>query len=152
MSSLSDKLKAVIEGQGATYLRTININDLNQQVGKTDLKGGVVLGVYSNLPEAENLTYATGNNVLVNETVEVHYLQLSPIDATGDETQVILDTVRPYADGLFDLMNKEANTYQQYIDGYQLESLESVKFLNEVLTGFKIIFTFPYYRTAFTCA
>jgi len=151
MSVLSDKIKTLIENQAAIYIRSININDLNQQINTTDIKGAVV-GVHSNVPEAENLTYSGTNNVLVNETIEVHYLQLSPIDATGAQTQTILDTLRPYADGLFDLLQGDSlRSQDESIDGYELEAVESVKITNEVLTGWKLSLTFPYYRESFNC-
>jgi hypothetical protein len=151
MSIVSEKLETAIISQGLTYLRSININDLNEQVKDLDLNALGAVGIYSNIPEAQNLTFSNTNAVLVNETVEVHYLSLSPIDATGEQTQTLLDSLRGYADGLFDLMQKQTEN-NQYIDGYEISAVESIKFANEVLTGFKVSFTFPYYRKSFTCA
>jgi len=58
MNPLALAIKGVIEAQGLTYLRTININDLNEQVGETDLSGGV--GIYTSTPQIENLQFIGG--------------------------------------------------------------------------------------------
>lgn len=151
MSIISERLKTIIELQGAIHLRTINVEDLNKQVNRTDIKGAV-LGVHTNIPEVTNETFEATNRVVAQETIEVHYLQLSEIDATGDQTQAILDNLRPYADGLYDMLQKDSlRAPDQRIDGYELDALESIKFSNEVLTGWKVSIVFPIPRSNYEC-
>ena len=64
MNLIESTLKAIIEEQGLLYFRTININDLNQQVGQIDISQGI--GVYSSLPVINYTTYEANPSILMN--------------------------------------------------------------------------------------
>ena len=151
MNIIASTIKAIIESQGHTYFRSVNINDLNQQVGETNLLNG--LGVYTNLPEIDNQTYGRTNAVLMQYNVEVYYLKLNnEVDDKGQAIDMILDELKPSADGLIDQINKSGIVATgQFIEGYKLNAVETLKMTKEVLTGWNLTFTIPIFRKTFDC-
>ena len=152
MNIIATTLKGIIETQGLTYLRAVNVKDLNELVGQYDLSNGV--GVYANLPTVGNITYSQTNNVLMEYGVEVYYLKLSGgTDDTGTQIDVILDDLKPLVDGMMDQINASSIVaLSSFIDGYELEAVESINITSEVLSGWKLSFSIPIYRYTFECA
>jgi len=151
MNTIANTLKTIIEGQNLNYFRSININDLNQQVGTRDVSAG--LGVYSSLPEITNNTFALNSNVLMQYGVEVYYLKLNfHTDDNGEQIDSILDELKPLADGMIDQLNHSGIIATgQFIDDYQLDAVETLKFTKEVLTGWRLQFDVPIFRRTFDC-
>jgi hypothetical protein len=152
MNIIATTLKSIIEAQGLTYLRAANPNDLNQLVGSYDLSNGV--GVYANLPTVDNITYSQTNNVLMEYSVEVYYLKLSTgTDDTATQIDVILDDLKPKVDGMIDKLNSSnIIALSSFIDGYELEAIESINITSELLSGWKLSFVLPIFRDTFECA
>ena len=152
MNIIATTLKSIIEGQGLTYLRAANPNDLNELVGSYDLSNGV--GIYANLPTVTNITYGQTNNVLMEYGVEVYYLKLSTgTDDTATQIDVILDALKPKADGMMDKLNASGIiALSTYIDDYELEAIESINITSEVLSGWKLSFSIPIFRDTFECS
>jgi hypothetical protein len=152
MNLIANALKEIIEDQGLLYFRTININDLNQQVGTKDVSQGI--GVYSSLPEIDYNTFGASSNVLMNYNIEVYYLKLNyNTDDKGEEIDVLLDELQPMAEQLLDRLQKSGIVASgQYIDGYSLNATESLKMTKEVLTGWSVTMTIPMWRNDFYCS
>lgn len=152
MNIIATTLKSIIEAQGLTYLRAANPNDLNELVGNYDLSNGV--GVYANLPTVDNITYSQTNNVLMEYSVEVYYLKLSTgTDDTATQIDVILDDLKPKVDGMIDKLNSSnIIALSSFIDGYELEAIESINITSELLSGWKLSFVLPIFRDTFECA
>lgn len=152
MNIIATTLKSIIEAQGLTYLRAANPNDLNELVGNYDLSNGV--GVYANLPTVDNITYSQTNNVLMEYGVEVYYLNLSKgSDDTAIQIDVILDDLKPKVDGMIDKLNSSnIIALSSFIDGYELEAIESINITSELLSGWKLSFVLPIFRDTFECA
>ena len=123
MNPIAAAIKQIVESQGLTYLRSININDLNEQVGNTDLSGGC--GVYTSVPEIENLNYV-GGTVVSNYSIEVYYLLPNNYtDDKGEQVDEILDILKPKADEFFDKMRRnEIVSSRVLIEGYDLDAVE----------------------------
>jgi len=151
MNPIALAIKTIVEAQGLTFLRTININDLNEQVGDVDLSGGA--GIYTTVPDIDNLNFV-GGQVVSNTPIEVYYLQLNDtVDDKGLAIDVILDALKPLADQFFDKIIKDPlvdNT--QMIEGYQLSAVETIKFSKEVLTGWRLRVILPIDRKVYSCA
>ena len=152
MNLIATTLKNIIEGQGLTYLRAANPSDLNQMVHTYDLSAGV--GVYANLPTVDNITYSQTNNVLMEYGIEVYYLKPSTgIDDTATQIDVILDALKPKVDGMIDKLNaSNIIALSAFIDGYELEAIESINITSEVLSGWKLSFVLPIFRDTFECS
>ena len=152
MNIIATTLKSIIEAQGLTYLRAANPNDLNELVGNYDLSNGV--GVYANLPTVDNITFSQTNNVLMEYGVEVYYLNLSKgSDDTAIQIDVILDDLKPKVDGMIDKLNSSnIIALSSFIDGYELEAIESINITSELLSGWKLSFVLPIFRDTFECA
>ena len=151
MNLIATTIKGIIEGQGLTYLRAANPSDLNELVGSYDLSAGV--GVYANLPTVDNLTYSLTNNVKMEYSVEIYYLKLSTgTDDTATQIDVILDALKPKVDGMIDKLNaSNIIALSSFIDGYELEAIESINITTELLSGWKLSFVLPIYRDTFDC-
>jgi hypothetical protein len=151
MNTIGNKIQEIIEGQGLNFFRSVNINDLNQQVGTIDVANG--LGVYTNLPEINTKTFGMTNAMLMEYTVEVYYLKLNnEVDDLGFAIDDILNELLPLAHGMIDQFNQSGIVApSNFIDGYQLTAVETLKFTKEVLTGWQLSFTVPLYRKDFTC-
>lgn len=151
MNIIASTLKTIIEAQGLNYFRSVNINDLNQQVGEKDVSAG--LGVYTNLPEIVNRTFGKTNAVLMEYSVEVYYLQLNAeTDDKGEAVDVILDALKPLADGLIDQINRSGIIATgQFIEDYNLDAVETLKMTKEVLSGWRLAFAIPIFRSVFDC-
>ncbi len=152
MNLIENTLKSIIEAQGLTYFRTININDLNQQVGEIDISDGI--GVYSSLPVIDYTTYATNGAVLMEYQIEVFYLNLNNgTDDTGTQVDVILAVLQPLAEQLADRIKESGIVATgQYINGYTLTATDTLKMTKEVLTGWKVEMNIPIYRNTFFCS
>jgi len=152
MNVVATTIKGIIEAQGLTYLRAANPNDLNELVGNYDLSNGV--GVYANLPTVSNMTYSQNGNVLMEYGVEIYYLKLSTgTDDTATQIDVILDALKPKADGMIDKLNaSNIIALSDFIDGYELEAIEAINITSEVLSGWKLSFVLPIYRDTFECS
>jgi len=150
MNPIATAIKQIIESQGLTYLRSININDLNEQVGNTDLSGGC--GVYTSVPEIENLNYV-GGTVVSNYSIEVYYLLPNNYtDDKGEQVDEILDILKPKADEFFDKMRRnEIVSSRVLIEGYDLDAVETLKMTKEVLTGWRLRMVLPVDRSVFYC-
>ncbi len=151
MNLIATTIKGIIEGQGLTYLRAANPSDLNELVGSYDLSAGV--GVYANLPTVDNITYSQTNNVLMEYGIEIYYLKLSTgTDDTATQIDVILDALKPKVDGMIDRLNASGIVaLDSFIDGYELEAIESINITTELLSGWKLSFVLPIYRDTFEC-
>lgn len=151
MNLIATTIKGIIEAQGLTYLRAANPSDLNELVGSYDLSAGV--GVYANLPTVDNLTYSLTNNVRMEYGIEIYYLNLSTgTDDTATQLDVILDALKPKADGMIDRLNASGIVaLDGFIDGYELEAIESINITTELLSGWKLSFVLPIYRNTFEC-
>jgi len=151
MNLIATTIKGIIEAQGLTYLRAANPSDLNELVGSYDLSAGV--GVYANLPTVDNLTYSLTNNVRMEYGIEIYYLKLSTgTDDTATQLDVILDALKPKADGMIDRLNASGIVaLDGFIDGYELEAIESINITTELLSGWKLSFVLPIYRNTFEC-
>jgi len=152
MNVVATTIKGIIEAQGLTYLRAANPNDLNELVGNYDLSNGV--GVYANLPTVSNMTYSQNGNVLMEYGVEIYYLKPSSgFDDTATQIDVILDALKPKADGMIDKLNaSNIIALSDFIDGYELEAIESINITSEVLSGWKLSFVLPIFRDTFECS
>ena len=150
MNPIATEIKAIIEAQGLTYLRTININDLNEQVGNIDLSAGA--GIYTSVPEIENLQFV-GGNVQSNYAIEIYYLKPNAeVDDKGEAVDVILDALKPLADAMYDkLKNGPLVAIDATVEGYQLDAVETLKMTKEVLTGWRLRMTLPVDRKVFYC-
>jgi len=151
MNVVASTIKALIEAQGLNYFRSVNINDLNQQVGETDISNG--LGVYTSIPEINNETFGTSPTVIMNYDIEVYYLKLNnEVDDKGEAIDVILDSLKPLVDEFFDKMKKAPIiALNNYITSYKLTGVDTLKFTKEVLTGWRIQMTLPIYRNDYYC-
>ncbi len=151
MNLVANTIKTIIEGQGLNYFRSVNINDLNQQVGETDISTGV--GVYTSLPEIDNDTFGTSETVLMNYDIEIFYLKLNnEVDDKGEAVDVILDELKPLVDEFFDKIKRaEIIALSNFIDGYQVTGVDTLKMTKEVLTGWMVKMTLPIYRSEFYC-
>lgn len=151
MNNVENAIKTIIENQGLEYFRSININDLNQQVGTRNVSAG--LGVYANTPEISNTTFGMTNAILMEYSVEIYYLKLNyGVDDFGAQIDTILDELKPFADGMIDKINRSGLVATgQFIDGYQLDAVETLKFTKEVLTGWHLQFDIPIFRSTFDC-
>lgn len=150
MNPIASEIKTIVEAQGLTYLRTININDLNEQVGNIDLSAGC--GIYSSLPEIENLNHV-GGQIQSNTSIEVYYLGLNNgTDDKGEQVDVILDALKPKADEFFDKIKRSAIIYNNYeVEGYELDAIETLKLSKEVLTGWRLRMVLPINRSVYYC-
>jgi shikimate kinase len=151
MNIIESTIKAIVEAQGYLYFRSVNINDLNEQVGNTNIAQGI--GVYSNLPAISNTVSSQSNNILMQYDIEVYYLKLSAgTDDTGDDTQAILDDLYDDAQQFYDQM-KDSGLIAggSNIESYDLDATETLKMTKEVLTGWRIQITIPIWRTDFYC-
>lgn len=88
-----------------------------------------------------------------NHTIEVYYLQLNDtVDDKGEAIDVILDALKPFADGFYDLIRKDPIVSLTIeVEGYELDSVESLKMSKEVLTGWRLRMVLPIDRKAFSC-
>ena len=152
MNVVATTIKGIIEAQGLTYLRAANPNDLNELVHSYDLSNGV--GVYANLPTVSNMTYSQNGNVLMEYGIEIYYLKLSTgTDDTATQIDVILDALKPKADGMIDKLNaSNIIALSDFIDGYELEAIESINITSEVLSVWKLSFVLPIFRDTFECS
>ena len=151
MNIIAKKIKQIVEDLGLIYIRSVNINDLNQQVGEDDISNGV--GVYSNLPEIKNNTFGSTNAVLMEYSVEVFFLKLNnETDDKGEAVDVILDDLQPTAQAFFDRFKKsDFIAKSNFIENYELNAVDTLKMTKEVLTGWRLRFDVPIYRTVFDC-
>ena len=151
MNIIAAKIKQIVEDLGLIYIRSININDLNQQVGEDDIEQGV--GVYSNLPEITNQTFGSTNAVLMQYSIEVFFLKLNAeTDDKGEAVDNILNELYPKAQSFYDLFkNAEFVAKSNFIDSYDLDAVDTLKMTKEVLTGWRLRFDVPIYRTVFDC-
>ena len=151
MNTIASTLKAIIEDQGLLYFRTININDLNKQVGNTDISQGI--GVYSSLPVINYDTYEKSKTVLMNYDIEVYYLKLNEeTDDKGEAIDAILNDLYPLAEQLLERIKQSGIVAAgQHIDGYTLSATDTLKMTKEVLTGWSVEMTIPIYRNDFYC-
>jgi len=151
MSILASEIKTIIEGQGLVYYRAVNINDLNEFAGTTDLAAGI--GVHTNLPNINSFTPRATGNVWQNHLVEVFYMKLTSIDPTGEQLDVILDELLPLADELYDkLQASTIRSKANSINGYTVTAAETLKQTKEWLSGWKVTLQMPIDRTVFYCA
>ena len=151
MNLIESTIKSIIEDQGYLYFRTININDLNQQVGETDIAQGI--GVYSSLPEIDFITYGANNNVLMNYQIEVYYLKLNTsTDDKGSDIDLILEDLYLDASQFYDrILQSGIVATGQFIDGYSMKATDTLKMTKEVLTGWSLEMTIPIFRKDFYC-
>jgi len=151
MNIVASEIKRIVEEQGYLYFRTVNINDLNQQVGETDILQGI--GVYSSLPEIKNNAFGKTNNILMEYAIEVYYLKLNnEIDDKGEAVDVILDSLYNDAQWFYDQIRQgKLIATSQTIDSYQIDAVETLKMTKEVLTGWRIRMTIPIFRKDFIC-
>lgn len=151
MNPIASAIKTIIEGQGLNYLRCVNINDLNQQVGQTDLSAGA--GIYSSTPNIDNLQHVGGGGVTSNYSIEVYFLQLNEeVDDKGEAIDVILDALKPLADEFYDKIIKDPIvSLAVRVEGYQLDAVETLKMSKEVLTGWRLRVILPIDRNVFYC-
>ena len=151
MNTIESVIKQIIEAQGYLYFRSININDLNEQVGNIDVSQGI--GVYSSLPSIEYSTFASNSNVLMAYDITVYYLKLNPeTDDKGDVIDDILNDLYPDASQFFDYMKQSGIIPPgQYIESYSLKATDTLKMTKEVLTGWELTMTIPLYRKDFIC-
>lgn len=151
MNLVESTIKAIIEGQGLNYFRSVNINDLNQQVGEVDISNGV--GVYTSLPEIKNNTFGGSQTVLMEYSIEIFFLKLNnEVDDKGEAIDVILDELKPFVDEFFDEIKKsEIIAPSNFIDGYEVTGVDTLKMTKEVLTGWMIQMVLPIYRSDFFC-
>jgi hypothetical protein len=148
MKKIRDAIQAIIEAQGLTFYRSVNIEDLNQWAGTVDLSDGV--GVLTNMPTV-SFDVGAGSTTLGTYEIEVFYLMLSPIDATGSQTDSILDILEPLALELIDKLGKQIVTPGQMIEDYSLTGVETLKLSKEVLTGWQVNVNVPSFREAYYC-
>ena len=151
MNLIESTLKSIIEEQGLLYFRTININDLNEQVGNRNIAQGI--GVYSSLPVINYQTFGASPSVLMEYDIEVYYLKLNDnTDDTGAQVDTILNDLYPLAEQLLDHLNQSGIVAKsQYIDGYELNATDTLKMTKEVLTGWSVTMTIPIWRDTFYC-
>ena len=151
MNPVASTIKAIIEGQGLNYFRSVNINDLNQQLGEVDVEAGV--GVYTNLPEINNETFGTSSTVIMDYDIEVYFLKLNnEVDDKGEAIDIILDALKPLVDEFFDKIKKaEIIALNNYITSYKVSGVDTLKMTKEVLTGWRVQMTLPIYRKEFYC-
>ena len=151
MNLIASTIKQIIEDQGLSYFRSVNINDLNQQVGETDVLNGLV--VYTSLPEVNNETFGTSATVIMNYDIEVYYLKLNTeVDDKGEAVDIILDELKPLVDEFFDKIKKAPIiALNNYITSYRCTGVDTLKMTKEVLTGWRVQMTLPIYRKDFYC-
>ena len=151
MNNIASEIKTIIESLGLIYLRCVNINDLNEQVGETSLLPGA--GIYANVPSISNETYATNANVLMTYSIEIYFLRLNEYpDDNGEQIDLILDATKQNAEDFIDVMKKSALIKSpNFIETYELDAVETIKMSKEVLSGFQLSFDLPIYRADFFC-
>ena len=150
MSIAGNEIKRIAESLGMIFFRSININDLNIQVGETDLQGQT-LCVYANTPTISNETYPQASAILQQYQVEIYFLQLNfYTDDTGTQIDTILDATNTLANSFFDEL-KRSPIIQGFIQDYELEAVETIKMTKEVLSGWQMTVTLPIPRTEFYC-
>ena len=151
MNAIESLLKTIIEDQGLLYFRSVNINDLNEQVGNVDISQGV--GVYSSLPVIDYTTYGMSSQVLMNYEIEVYYLKLNQeTDDKGEAIDVLLNELYPMASQLYDRIKASGIVAKgTFIDGYSLTATDTLKMTKEVLTGWQVTMTIPIFRNNFYC-
>lgn len=151
MNLIESTIKQIIEDQGYLYFRSVNINDLNEQVGNINISQGI--GVYSSLPVINNRTFNNSNNILMEYEIEVYYLKLNiETDDLGKDIDIILNDLYPDAQQFYDRLRQSGIVATgSFIDDYQLAATETLKMTKEVLTGWQINLTIPIFRKDFYC-
>lgn len=151
MNTIETCIKDTVEAQGYLYFRSVNINDLNQQVGDTDIAQGI--GVYTSLPSINNKTSGQASSILLEYDIEVYYLKLNDFtDDKGEQVQAILDSLYPDVEQFYDYIRQcGVVASSQTIDDFTIDAVETLKQTKEVLTGWRIQMTIPIWRKDFYC-
>ena len=136
-----DQIKTVIEAIGLSYFRALNPQDLNEQAIKNSMQN---IGVLAGLIDI-NATFQEASNKAVEQwEFTIMFLTLAPnIDSPAEEIDALLG-------GLYDKAHEFLALYQEvlpsgyYLEGYELESTDSINITNEVLIGWELKISAPY--------
>lgn len=153
MQTLRDNIQQTIEALGATYLRALNINDLNQQSLNINLSTGS-LGVLANVPDSEYQKLGFTKTQQTTYSLTVYFLKLNNgSDDTGSQVDTILDATRTLAENFLDRLYRldDYNTIIQP-DTYTVNGVDTVKIGGDVMSGVQLDFQITERRTSYDCA
>lgn len=134
-------IKTIIEGMGLAYFRSINPKDLNEQAIRASM---LDIGVHAGLIEIAATFQEASNKAIEQWEISVLFLTLAPdIDTPAEEIDATLE-------GLYNRAHEFLALYQEqlpsgfYLEGYELNSTNSVNITTEVLIGWELKLTAPF--------
>ncbi len=136
-----DQIKAIIEGIGLTYFRSINTKDLNEQAVKNSMTD---IGVLAGLIEID-ATIQEETFISVEQwEFTILFLTLAPnIDTPAEQIDTALDALLIKAHEFLAAYG-EVLPSGYFLEGYELSSTDSVNITNEVLIGWELKLTAPF--------
>lgn len=152
MQTLRNNIQTIIESLGSTYVRSLNINDLNQQVLNINLSTGSI-GVLANIPDSSYVKLGMTKTQQVTYSLTVYFLQLnSGADDTGSQVDAILDTTRGLAESFLDRLYR-LDPYNNIAqpDEYTINGVDTVKIADDVLSGVQLDFQITERRSSYDC-
>ena len=136
-----EQIKQVIEAIGLTYFRALNPQDLNEQAVKNSMTN---IGVLAGLIEIEATFQEASNKAVEQWDFTIMFLTLSPnIDAPAEQIDALLGDLYDKAHEFLGLYQAELPS-GYYLEGYTLESTDSVNITNEVLIGWELKLQAPF--------
>lgn len=136
-----NQIKTIIESLGLTYFRSINTKDLNEQAVKNSMTD---IGVLAGLIQMEATFQEASNKAIEQWEFTVLFLTLAPeIDTPAEQIDSILE-------GLYDKAHEFLAQFQEviapghFLEGYELNSTDSVNITNEVLIGWELKLSAPF--------
>lgn len=136
-----DQIKTIIEAIGLSYFRAINPKDLNEQAIKNSM---INIGVLAGLIEIDATFQDASNKSEELWDFNIMFLTIAPnIDTPAEEIDSILQ-------GLYDKAHEFLAEFQAvlpsgyYLEGYKLDSTDSVNITTEVLIGWELKLQAPF--------
>ena len=136
-----EAIKTIIESIGLTYFRAINTKDLNEQAIKNSMQN---IGVMAGLIEIDATFQEASNKSVELWDFTILFLTLAPnIDTPAEDIDAILG-------GLYDKAHEFLALFQEelpsgyYLEGYELNSTDSINITNEVLIGWELKLSAPF--------
>jgi hypothetical protein len=141
-----NEIKTIIESLGLQYVRAINTKDLGERAINLQVDQlGVLAGLISIDAELNELN----DRSLETWEITILFLELSPgLDAPGEEIDASLEVLYQKAiEFISELQKITPNGY--WLEGYSLESTDSVNITSEILIGWELKISVP--RTIQIC-
>ena len=136
-----EQIKTIIEAIGLGYFRSINPEDLNEQAVKNSMAN---IGVHAGLIEITAEFQEASNKAIEQWEVTILFLTLAPnIDTPAEEIDTYLQTLYDKAHEFLALFQEELPS-GFYLEGYELNSTDSVNITTEVLIGWELKLTAPF--------